>query len=87
MSTTPIDDGGPAFPVPGNDTRAAAQSCYGMVGHPGMSLRDWLAGMALSEWIRAHIEQTVDDLDKPSIACECYSYADAMIAARKGGAK
>lgn len=42
MSTT--NDGGPAFPQP-NQEYANGQIEY---GHPGMSVRTWLAGQALS---------------------------------------
>jgi hypothetical protein len=65
------DDGGPAYP--GSD------------GSTGMTLRDYFAGQALGEWVRAHIEGSVDDLSKKVIARECYGYADAMIAERSKG--
>ena len=41
----------------------------------GMTLRDWFAAQCLSIWVN-------DSLDKPAVARECYSYADAMIAER-----
>lgn len=63
------NDGGPAFPV--NDFHRADNFT-----HPGMSLRDWFAGMAmrLFSW-------STDDL--PNAANLCYQVADAMLAARK----
>jgi hypothetical protein len=69
------DDGGPAFPSieEGTEPREV---------HPGMSLRDYFAGEALGEWVKAHIEGSVDDLNKRQIAVECYGYADAMLAER-----
>jgi hypothetical protein len=36
--STPINDGGPAFPI----------SEHGLQGYNGMSLRDWFAGQALA---------------------------------------
>ena len=83
--TTPdkkIDDGGPAFPS-------------SFVPETGMSMRDWFAGQALagiyaSQWFSDHtkeyhlIKQTGDQAIG---AAKCaYAAADAMIAARKGGA-
>lgn len=64
--------GGPAFPC-GGQTFAP---------EPGMTLRDYFAAVALPIWVQAHIDQSVDDLSKPEIARECYSYADAMLAVR-----
>ena len=66
-----IEDGGPAYPVPGNQP------------HPqmnGMSLRDWFAGQAILEVLASH--ETRDMYDAATTA---YQIADAMIAARKGG--
>lgn len=77
--STPIDDGGPAFP--NNDAHGCA--------FPGMTLRDYFAGQAMTAWIEDFC------LNKPSeepakhealkIAGYCYSMADAMIAAQKEG--
>lgn len=61
----------PAFPRDGGQ--------YG--GYNGMDLRDWFAGQALIGWRNegyAFISE--------SVARECYSIADAMLAERaKGG--
>ncbi len=65
-------DGGPAFPseyIPGTATT------------PGMSLRDWFAGMAL--------QGQADRFSHPHqhrelLANDCYDIADAMLAARNG---
>ena len=76
MST--IDDGGPAFPCEsyglknGKETTVPAQ---------GMTLRDWFAGQALFG-LCAH----VGPVDKTKDTIFAYQIADAMLAARKGGA-
>lgn len=84
-----IDQGGPAFPEIGN------------IGHnsdwqneSGMSLRDWFAGKALAGFaannaVFAANNQNGWDLVNASardVADRAYWLADAMIAARKGGA-
>ena len=71
MSEKPIDDGGPAFPVHLDDFRDA-------VGHPlpGMSLRDWFAGMALTNAF------THEDALTDKVAGWAYELADAMLAER-----
>ena len=79
----PIDDGGPAFPHgPLGDSMHGED---GLVWHQypamaGMSLRDWFASQALIT-CTAHA-QTIEDA-----AIGAYRFADAMIAARKGGAR
>lgn len=79
----PIDDGGPAFPVPemhiGRDTK---QSC----DKPGMSLRDWFAGMAMQGFFagRNNGGFIPNQFIADNLAPDCYGYADAMLAARKG---
>jgi hypothetical protein len=78
-----IDDGGTAFP---HGWSAQASSM------PGMSLRDWFAGQALAGEFAAQNEicgeitnNTPDEwmFDR---AKALYRMADAMLAARKGGA-
>ena len=67
------DDGGSAFPVAGYDVELAARE-------PGMSLRDWFAGHALSAfgaWSPAPPEAA----DKIR-ASRAYEIADAMLAER-----
>lgn len=49
----------------------------------GMTLRDYFAARAFERLVEAHIQGTVDDLSKDIIAREAYSYADAMLEARK----
>ncbi len=70
-----IDDGGPAFPVNGPNG-----------DHPGMSLRDWFAGMAMQGMYAATKRTTEGHMSWPNeSACARWSYqqADAMLAARK----
>jgi hypothetical protein len=74
--STPINDGGPAFPsdyIPGTATT------------PGMSLRDWFAGQALAGLLSKG--QSTSNA-KSWMPEEAYELADAMLAARerKGGA-
>lgn len=67
------NDGGPAFPVPASDAENAFGEMAGNGHQPGMSLRDWFAGQALS----SALEGTASD-----IAGACYALADAMLAVR-----
>lgn len=97
MDTKAINDGGPAFPMPsGAEPRVNETTHY----NEGMTLRDYFAAHApalphdLAELARE--EADVDNPDKThgeksdvllSIrAYWNYMYADAMIAARNGGA-
>lgn len=70
-----IDEGGSAFPI----------ATDGMIRNEGMTLRDWFAGQALAGMLAGvpgtHLIPTAEKLGK-----EAYDAADAMIAARKGGA-
>lgn len=76
--STPINDGGPAFPV---------QSIYSEdhgTNFRGMTLRDYFAGQALAN-VDVRIPMSDDD-DTPSpraIANYMYAMADAMLAARE----
>ena len=75
--TDRIEDGEPAFPVP--DGEAANHGCY------GLSIRDWFAGQALAGWMASFGDTTAV---KASACAElAYELADAMLAARKGGAE
>lgn len=68
-------DGGPAFPIP----EQRAFDGAGLVeGHPGMTLRDWFAGQALTGMIPGRHDVGAE----PRLAQSAYRYADAMIAAR-----
>ena len=72
-----MNDGGPAFPTTDYD------HCPDGVPRPtnywGMSLRDWLAGMALGRYYSGHQAPVY-------IAEEVYKIADAMLAERAKGA-
>lgn len=69
-----INDGGPAFPLNASDAWGGPVQ--------GMSLRDWFAGQATESDVM-HWRNAV------GIGCTRetakYAYADAMLAARKGG--
>lgn len=72
------DDGGHAFPT------AKQWNQMGCVAdaYPGMSLRDWFAGMALQGVLGADFDFFSEE--KFSYAAEnAYGFADAMIAARR----
>jgi hypothetical protein len=75
MSNQPINDGGPAFPMP-DSHHANGQVQY---GHLGMTLRDYFAAAALSSrgMYGANIREN-------AVAKECYIIADAMLKAREG---
>lgn len=70
MSAT--NDGGPAFPVPGTEFNER---------YPGMSLRDWFAGMALQH-IPVLLHANLVNRSCENIAEWSYKVADAMLAAR-----
>ena len=64
----PINDGGPAFPIPTE---------YMTTEQPGMTLRDYFAGQALAN----HYTLDLDGIPC-NVADFAYQVADAMIAAR-----
>ena len=81
-----MNNGGPAYP------QLAIPGVYSDP-YPGMSLRDWFAGMALCEQIERHIEMekllkdyppeiSALNLTKKRVALACYQYADAMLEQR-----
>lgn len=87
-----IDNGGPAFSVCFEGGQNNGDQPY---FHEGMSLRDWFAGQALagifsSRWYSDHVKdlhKIMDVRDQYIGASKtAYAAADAMIAARKGGA-
>lgn len=69
-----IDDGGPAFPSPhyNNDELS------------GMSLRDYFAGQIVAGLLA---NSSYEDYRPAPLAMSAYEVADAMIVARKVGAK
>lgn len=65
-----LDDGGPAFP-----------SQNGHYFEPGMTLRDWFAGQALTGMLAQPLDS--DCAFHPKLCAEsAFEYADAMLAAR-----
>ena len=68
-----MNDGRPAFPS-GNKVPCGG---WETEGHPGMSLRDWFAGMALQGMLAAEIDGEVWDEEK--CATRCYRFANAML--------
>ena len=75
MTTKQIDDGGPAFPNIWEDNPS-----------PGMSLRDWDAGLAMQAIISKY-GITESHADITIWAIEAYAHADAMLAERAAVAK
>ena len=77
-------DGGPAFPAAiQRDAEEDFKDLGGATGayillNPGMSLRDWFAGMALQGYITART--VIGDQQLTNI---CYAKADAMLEARE----
>lgn len=73
------NDGGPAFPVDGTFQDERGEDFY----QPGMSLRDWFAGMVLAgHWVG----RFPDDINTPTVermAEACYKLADAMLKERE----
>ena len=70
------DDGGPAFPRSDYDNSNA-----------GMTLRDWFAGQALAGLAANCTDAGLSTWLPDSIAARAYQHADALLAARKGGAE
>lgn len=70
----PTFDGGPAFPMP-----SGPENVY----EHGMTLRDYFAAAALTGMLASDPEGT---LRPDSAARSALRYADAMLAAREGGA-
>jgi len=74
-----VDDGGPAFPnVCMNDP------CHPS-SEPGMTLRDWFAGRALTGMLAAERGDVPEMITIEGYARDAFRIADAMLAARKGG--
>lgn len=86
MSKTPINDGGPAFPM--------SSSTPDIDFDRGMTLRDYFAAKALAGAMAADPNEDPQSGDLrswsnaayASMADHCYMMADAMIYARKRGA-
>lgn len=74
-----VNDGGTAFPCPVEFDPNGQLVSHGSYG---MTLRDWFAGQALAGLLVNAIPVHLD-ID----AKNAYAAADAMLAARKGGAQ
>ena len=79
-----INTGGPAFPTGDMVERDEKGVLHGYpISSAGMTLRDYFAAKALNGLLAADEECGF----KPDVAAEyAYRFADAMIAAREGGA-
>jgi hypothetical protein len=95
--TDPIDDGGPAYPMPsGPEPRVDTFTHY----NEGMSLRDHFAGLAMQgmapeylkaicdgtgeHWLLQECDTSEDDPDAV-VSRAAYWLADAMLKARRAG--
>ena len=88
-----IDDGGPAYPVStrkhNNDDGYGHQDGASTWQFGGMSLRDHFAGLAMQGWA-ANGQLKIEMKENGpfgTIANWSYQVADAMLLARKAGAK
>lgn len=78
--STPINDGGPAFP--GVETRFDKFDGERYIGsYGGMTLRDWFAGQALGALVKEALEW--DHKSWAATAEHAYIIADAMLSARE----
>ena len=76
-----INDGGPAFPHP-EVARLQDGRCVVADADPGMTIRDWFAGQAISGMITPGCVQMTEATRKAR-ASEAYAIADAMLKARE----
>lgn len=79
--TTPINDGGPAFPVPLNP----GEPWQGMAPCDGMTLRDYFAARAMQASWSGHVSHYGHDQNfwqPKDVAEHAYEMADAMLKAR-----
>lgn len=92
MTTTPKDNGGPAFPQPNHliETDHGRMNARDWMEDSGLTMRDYFAGQALpaalakclksDKWMVKFSENPHDALMDP--ASLAFASADAMIAAR-----
>ena len=85
-----MKEDGPAFPCPSEKTWDGQGNYLGeqFIGYPGMSLRDWFAGMAMLGLFHIHepIAKAAEaaDLDRVGFhAVMAYGLADAMLEERE----
>lgn len=79
-------DGGQAFPI-SQVTKSYDGQKDMLVINPGMSLRDWFAGMALQSYMAAyyqdHVRPVTESYQADEIAVGSYMLADSMLKARE----
>lgn len=79
------NDGGPALPVPESldGEWADPQTCKQFVPYRGMSLRDWLAGQALTGMLTRELDKDGGGwANVERVAQDAYKLADAMLKER-----
>ena len=75
--------GGPAFPCHGVEYTMNGQQLRTEGTWPGMSLRDWFAGMALQGILTCEqVHVTTNQSSNEELSSCAYELADAMLAAR-----
>jgi hypothetical protein len=74
-------DGGPAFPLPA-PTSSPGTWGGGPAPHPGMTLRDYFAALAMQSLIGASENAWLKDAPS-TLAERSYAFADAMLSARE----
>lgn len=83
-----IDDGGPAFPTPGDDFIQnpngvwGRRSEFGMEGYKGLSRRDYFAAAAM-QGLLCMSDPNMGSLAREGVVRESLAIADAMISASK----
>ena len=83
--TTPINDGGPAFPLAGVFGTASGQTVH---ANPSMTLRDYFAAKAMQSLCslsQEELEKAFGKYEQPTpavLAAASYQMADEMIKAR-----
>ncbi len=88
-----MKDGGPAFPNRFAEFEdGGVGRLVGVSDHPGMSLRDWFAGMAMAGWFNVFDKELLTQAKREgmdgaelnqTIAAAAYEIADAMLAERE----
>lgn len=80
--STPIKDGGPAFPQPMLDIPNHGPTFPGQIAAnvSGMTIRDWFAGQALAGLVFHNEFGAISDRN---MAIGAYDIADAMLAERE----
>lgn len=80
-ATAPIDDGGPAFPIPPCGTGDPRDGMT--TGSDGISIRDYFAAKAMQGMLASDSEDKISAWQNPEKAAAwAYQFADAMIARR-----